>query len=334
MKYIKVLALFLFILSFGVFSSLLFVSHYLDIPPRVIISTLIDAKARSRTIESKLNFLILGTDPRDDWLESNQDTDTIILASLDLSSANLRLVSLPRDLWYQPISSRINKIYSKSFDQPSPFNYVKQLFSDITGQKIDYLVIINTDFIKSLVDIVGGLQVELAYTLIDDQYPNPLYILDPVNNPDPYITIKFDQGINLINADNVDYFVRSRKSDTINGGTDMGRSLRQQMLISAIFTKLSDFNNLKLPLIKNLYQLWSHDVTKDISDQDLLSIFFHLKSSIKDLSITPISLPIADSVKGQGIIYNPKYFANNAWVYMPVNNDYTNITKFLDSCLN
>ena len=334
MKILKIFIITISALLISLILLLFIFSSYLDIPTKIFTSNIIDAVNQYHILEPKVNILILGTDPRHDWLESNMDTDTIILASLNLANAKLSLVSLPRDLWYQPISSRINKIYLKSLDSDHPTDYIKQTFSDITGQNINYLIIMDTDFIKNLVTTVGGLQIDLPYTLVDDQYPNPLYILDPVSNPDPYISVKFNQGINFINQDNVDYFIRSRKGSSLDsGGTDLGRSARQQMLINALFTKLSDPSNLNLPLVKNLYYLWSHDLIKDISDKDLLSLLLNLNTSLPKLTITPISLPVADTVNSTGVIYHPIRFTGGAWVYMPIENDYSNISKFLDSYL-
>lgn len=338
MKIIKIL-LISFLLS--LFFSIYFVFNYFNknfgYPPKLLINTVSSAYKLSKVIPQKINFLILGTDIRDDWLETSQDTDTIILASLDTQDFFVDLVSLPRDIWFTPLNSRINKIYSQSLQSSDSINFIKSKFGEITGQNIDYILIINTDILAKLINITGPVTVDLPYSFTDDQYPNPDHITDPQNFPNPYITISFTKGLNIIDSQNVDYFVRSRKgADLKNGGTDLGRSARQQLLIMALFDSLKQIKPVKnLKTLSTLYKLWSTQITKDITDTTILSIIFNLNKNITHLSFDNISIPVGlSSIDTNGVIYHPIYFSSGAWVYLPTKNDFTYLRQYLDAHLN
>src|SRR5687767_10098266 len=58
------------------------------------------ARALKPQFENKsINFLLLGLDRRNDSLEKTILTDSIVIASLNTSTSQVKLVPLPRDLW-------------------------------------------------------------------------------------------------------------------------------------------------------------------------------------------------------------------------------------------
>jgi len=335
--YLLSIPILLLILILATFLSFLFISDKFNYQPKLLINTIISAKKQSHNLGDHINIIIMGMDKRDDWLEKNQDTDTIILANIDTNTLNTNLIPLPRDLWYQKSQTRINKIYTQSLSQPYPNQYIKDSFYEITGQKIDYVITLNTNILISIIKSIGPVEVDLDYQIIDDQYPNPDYISDPQNNPNPYITVSFSKGKNIIDSSNVTYFVRSRKgSDDIDQGTDMGRSARQQLLIEAILTKIKKEKlYLNINIISNLYNIWSQEITKDIDDQSIIALLFKSNLNIDGLKVSSYSLPVGVSYQDKlSAIYHPKNFRNNAWVYLPTSSDYTSIHQFIDQQLN
>jgi len=338
MKLIKFFLIFITVfLSISTFILLGYLNKNYGYPPKLLINTVSTAYKLSKTTPDKINFLILGTDIRDDWLEVSQDTDTIILASLDTQKTLLHLVSLPRDIWFEPLNSRINKIYFLSKQNSQPFEFIKSKFNEVTGQNIDYVLIINTDILSKLIEITGPVLVDLPYSFTDNQYPDPNHISDPQNFPNPYITISFEKGLNTIDTKNIDYFVRSRKgADVQNGGTDLGRSARQQLLIMALFDTLKQNSISKnVSILPNLYQLWSTEITKDITDTTILSLIVYLNKNITKLNFTNITLPVGlNSKDTNGVIYHPTYFHTNAWVYLPSQNSFSSLWQYLDAYLN
>lgn len=339
MKFFKKITIIVFSLLL-IFDIFLFkkISTTFGYTPKLLINTIYQAKKESKKMNDNINFLILGLDKRDDWLEKNQDTDTIIFANLNTNTLDLKLIPLPRDIWFKTTSTRINKIYQLSFDQVNSFDYIKTSFGQIIGQKIDHIIILDTQVMLPFINAIGSVEIELDYPLIDKQYPNPDYIADPKNHPDPYMTINFDQGKNIIDDQNVLYFIRSRKSTqtSITGGTDIGRSQRQQLLLKALISKIIDQKiYLNLSTISSLYQIWSQQIIKDIDDQTLLALFIKNIKNMSSLNLESIYVPIGLSrYDSNGVIYHPNYFKNRAWVYLPTQADYSSLHLFVDQQIN
>ncbi|MFA6250192.1 MAG: LCP family protein [Candidatus Shapirobacteria bacterium] len=283
---------------------------------------------------ARQNFIILGLEKRDDWLEKTESTDTIIFASLEFKTGRLYLVSLPRDLWYHPFSSKINNIYPASkINNQANFDYLKSAFSDLTHQPIDHVIILETKNLETLLSLVGGVDVYLDQGFKDTSYPNPAYITQPSKNTPIYITVEYPSGWNHINQSNLAPFVRSRKSsDTASsGGTDLGRIKRQQLLIEAILGKLKSrqfiFN---ISNLATLYNFFHHDLVHTLNDQDLLTAALH--ANLSNLTIRKIDLPVGQTAR-DGLIYYPGQPYQGQWVFLPSDPSYQDLQSFIHSSI-
>jgi LCP family protein required for cell wall assembly len=287
--------------------------------------------------QNNLNFMILGLDKRDDLLEKTETTDTIIFSSLDLNKSQLNLISLPRDIWNYQLNSKINEIYPLSLKTDNSFDFIQKNYSEFTGQNIQKTVIITTDNLINFVNIIGGVDAYLDKGFKDTQYPNPEHIKDPNNKKIPiYMTIEFPAGSIHLDSSNVTQFVRSRKgAETASqGGTDIGRIERQQLLINAIIKKVKSKEFVENPQnIINLYNFWHQQIITNLTDQDLISIGVLLNTRLGQLAINKIELPIGQTSK-DGIIYHPQTFINKAWVFTTSDKNYTKLKDFISSSLN
>jgi len=298
--------------------------------------TIISALKFSPTTE-KLNFLILGVDKRDDWLEKTLTTDTIILSRLDPQKAKIHLISLPRDLWSYFTSTKINQIYPLSLkddNSEDKFKFISQNFASISGQPIDKVLVFSTENLKELSDILGGVDLYLENGFRDELYPNEAYIKDPNSGAPVYKTVEFKSGWNHLDSHNINEFVRSRKSaDTAaDGGTDLGRIERQQLLINALIDKLKVSLLKKPSLVFELYQFWG-GLEHNFSDTEVLAYLFQLRNSISKLEIVRHSISIGEDPK-TNLIYHPQKFINSQWVYLPQDKDYASLHDFISQSLN
>ena len=288
--------------------------------------------------KDKINFLILGEDKRDDQLEKTEVTDTIILASLNLKDYKLNMVSLPRDLWSYSLESKINDIYPQSLEKGDKFPFIKEEFGKITGQEIDHVLLISTDNLIKFTSLIGGVDVELEQGFADDEYPNPDHIANPDDPSIPvYKTISFTKGVNHLNETNITEFVRSRKSaeTASQGGTDIGRIERQQLLIEAIVDKI---RNQKFIITErsqaiDLYKLWDQELIKDFGDLELLQIFTVLNENIEKVTLNKIEIPVGLTAK-DGLIYHPNYNYQGQWVFLPSDQEYQQLHEFIEAEIN
>lgn len=273
-------------------------------------------------LSGQINFMVLGLDYRNDQLEKTQTTDTIIFASYNLKSNKITIISLPRDIWDWQLGSKINDIYPRSLEQPNKFKYIKDNFQRITGQKIDHVIIINTDTLASLVKLVGGIDISLETGFKDTQYPNPEHVKNPLDKNVPvYITVEFKPGLVHLDSNNILPFVRSRKS--LIGGTDIGRILRQQLVIEAILQKIKSksFYTQSKNII-NLYQFWHRQIITDVTDNSLLSLLLQQKTKLLQASLNKIDIP-------PSLYYHPNKFINQQWVFIFQDKDFTLLHQFI-----
>lgn len=298
--------------------------------------TFINALKYSPVIE-KPNFIILGVDKRDDLLEKTETTDTIIFSQLDLPRAKIHLFSLPRDLWSYFTETKINQIYPLSLEknsQKEKFDFISQNFASISGQPINRVLILSTENLKQLADILGGVDLYLEKGFRDELYPNETYIQNPDSGAPIYRTVEFKSGWNHLDSRNISEFVRSRKSaDTADaGGTDLGRIERQQLLVNTLIDKLKS-SLLKNPqILFKLYQFWG-TLEHNFSDTELISYLFNGRHSIDKLQIMRHPISIGEDPK-INIIYHPQKFINSQWVYLPQDKDYSTLHGFISQSLN
>src|SRR3989344_2622475 len=124
-----------------------------------------------KTDQNTINVLLLGI--AGGKHEGPNLSDTIIFASLNIKESKVTLVSLPRDVWSSDIDSKINTAYAKGEVKKSGGGLIlaKSVVSKITGQSIDYAVVIDFSGFVRAVDLIGGLNVNIERTFDDFEYP-------------------------------------------------------------------------------------------------------------------------------------------------------------------
>ena len=341
-KTIKLFLLFIFVsvfLSvFLVIISLSLLSKSINRPPNYLIETIYSSlKENPYKSVDKINFLILGLDERNDALEKTSTTDTIIFASLNLKTFKLNLISTPRDLWFYQKETKINSLYPMSLESnENKFDFLKSNFENLYGQPINHIIVLTTDNLISFVNLIGGVDLYLDKGFVDNQYPNPEYIKNPSPEIPIYKTIEFPSGQIHLDQNNITEFVRSRKSaeTATNGGTDIGRIARQQLLIEAILNKIKSGELINdKDQLKNLYFFWDKEISKTLSDIDALQIILALEEDVTKISLNKIEIPIGLNAK-DGIIYHPLSFINKQWVYITSDDKYQSFQEFIKNSIN
>jgi len=285
--------------------------------------------------KDKVNFIVLGLDKRDDALEKTQTTDTIMFVSLNLKDYKINTISIPRDLWFYNINSKINEVYPLSLSQPNQFSFIKDNFQKLTGQNIDHVVVLTTDNLIKFVNLIGGVDLTLEQGFIDKQYPNPDYIKDPKSGAPIYKTVEFKAGQIHLDQSNITEFVRSRHGGetAAQGGTDLARIQRQQLLLEAVLAKVKSGEFIKnSSQLFDLYKFWNKDIAKDISDLQSLQIASVLGENLTKLNFNKIEIKVGTTAK-DGLIYHPTKFINKQWVFIPADKEYKSFQKFFSDSI-
>ncbi|MBP6989293.1 LCP family protein [Candidatus Shapirobacteria bacterium] len=314
-----------------IFSLFFFISKKTSRPIEYF-PNLIKNSLSNRASPLSVNFMILGVDRRNDWLEKTETTDTIIFSQIS-PDQKIHLFSLPRDLWDYQLSAKINQIYPLSLKTTDKFSFIKESFSQITGQTIDHVVVLSTEDLKNLADLLGGVDIYLEKGFRDEKYPNEAYIENPNSKAPIYKTVEFSEGWNHLDSQNITEFVRSRKSaDTAEaGGTDLGRIERQQKLINSLIDKLKNSLLDNPQTVFDLYRFWS-GIEHDFTDQQIINLLHSYGVKIKDLSLIRHQISTGENPKID-LLYHPKKFINSQWVFIPQDKGYQALHQFISESL-
>lgn len=160
-------------------------------------------------IENKEPFsiLLLGVDEREG---DKGRSDTIIVMTVNPKEKSTKMLSIPRDTYVEIVGrnemDKINHAYAFGGIEMSKATVEKFL-----DMEIDYVVQVNMDGFKDLVDIVGPITVNNELEFTEDEYT-------------------FKEGAIQLNGEQALSYVRMRKKDP-NG--DFGRQNRQRQVIEA-----------------------------------------------------------------------------------------------------
>ena len=248
-----------------------------------------------------VNILLLGSDARPGESDIS-NTDTMILLNFDPQNQMVGLLSLPRDLWV-PIpgfgyETRINTAYplgeTYGYNGGGP-QLAKDTVSSFIGQPVQYYARVNFQGFVELIDMIGGVNINVPFTIYDTEYPTEDYGVQ---------TFYLEAGPQHLDGETALKYVRTRNVDD-----DYGRAGRQQQVIRAVAQKVLDANMLPT-LIAKLPQLlitFNNMVQTDLPVTLLLELANHMSGS--SLQIRQLVLDNRFGVEG--------YSTEGAWILQP-----------------
>jgi LCP family protein required for cell wall assembly len=288
-----------------------------------------------RNYKGRTNILLLGVAGGN---HSGRDlTDTIIFVSIDLKTADVLMVSLPRDIWSPTLQDKINSAYhyGETKKQGGGLVLAKSIAEEILGQPIHYAVVVDFEGFKDAVDTVGGLKVNVKEPFVDKKFPIQGKEDDKCDgDPDfgcRYETISFKKGVQIMDGKTALKYVRSRNAQG-RQGTDFARSQRQQQVLFAFREKATSLGILANPLkLKELYTQFGKTVETDAQLSELL-VFAKVATKFKGKSIRRITLDNGDEEQErEGWLYTPPKSRFGRWVLYPITDSF-NIIHELVTC--
>ncbi|MGH8916554.1 MAG: LCP family protein [Acidimicrobiia bacterium] len=168
-------------------------------------------------------------------------TDTMIVASVDTLTGDAALFGLPRNMGGFTFSDGtefpgmgsglLNEVYQWGLRNPDKFggvdpgaSAVSDAASNLLGIPIDYFVLVDMAGFAEIVDVLGGVTVEVGRNIIA-----PVY--DGATGGHTMITIP--EGAQLLDGDLALAYARSR-----TGSSDYDRMTRQRCLLTALAGQL------------------------------------------------------------------------------------------------
>ena len=242
--------------------------------------------------DGRVNILLMGVG--DSGHDGEKLSDTLIVASYDPKTHDVAMLGIPRDLYVKIGNQGYSKInnanaFGEQAKEGGGPDLTKQTVSAVLGIPIHYFIRADFTALKQLVDVVGGVDVNVKEDLLDPEYP----CTRDVNG---YCGFSLQAGPQHLNGSAALKYVRCRKG---NCGDDFGRAKRQQDVLVAIREKAEKQNILKNPLkIKELLGVVGNNIRTDLQ----LGEISQLANIAKDIDQTKIVTHVLDNTTNNLVV--------------------------------
>lgn len=220
--------------------------------------------ATSARIASKqpISVLVLGVDQGIEGRHEQGNSDTLILATLNPSTKKATMTSIPRDTLAdikgdpgnKYFMFRVNSAYQVGGNQAA----VKTV-SDLVNVPINYYVEVNMKALSSLVNAVGGVDVNVPFSFT-------------------YDWCSFHKGKQHLGGKHAVAYVRMRHDDPRG---DYGRQMRQRQVIEAVAKKAMSVNTVSN--YRKLVDIFNKYVKTNLSFGDMFSLAMNYRDCAHNL---------------------------------------------------
>lgn len=265
-------------------------------------------------IEENNDILILG---RGGFENDAPDlTDSIIYTHYNATEpTSITALSIPRDLTIRSkILGRvkINEVYSgvkNSVGEKEGFDHILETVSDIMGREVKYYAMIDFSGFRKLIDLVGGIDIDVPERLYDNEYPTKNW---------GYTIVDIPAGLQHFDGDKALKYARSRHTTS-----DFDRSKRQQLVITALREKLLTLDVLSSPRkLEEIYDTLKNSIKTNISLPQMFSMAKNFsqvkKENIVGHALDNTCFDILRLCHPGGLLYTPdRNLFNGASVLLP-----------------
>ncbi len=236
------------------------------------------------------NFLIYGVEE----IGGAKNTDTMMIASINMDTGEIKLTSILRDTMVQISGYRDNKL-----NQAFALGGVELLLETIEHNymiDIDGYAWVNFESFEEVIDLIGGIDLEL--TTAEANYLNTTnYISKPENR-------NVSPGMNHLNGNQVLGYCRVRYVRTsTDGHDDYGRTERQRLVLNTIFNTYIKRNPLDLmTLSKKCLKYINTSVSEEQIAQILECVVEKRANSLETFQV-PINGYFSEPKEYNGVTY-------------------------------
>ena len=226
------------VLFFGALVGCFFLGQWLYAicsPPKIPVVAADDDMVFDKTLNKRLNVLILGVDDGDnEYKDAPKRTDVMLLASFDPVNNDVALLSLPRDTRVKiPGNQGFYKIiHAYAY---GGISLAKKTVANLLQIPIHYYVLLNWQGFKDVIDNIGGID---------------YYVENDMDYEDPYADLKIhiEHGYQHMDGEKAGQYIRFRNDEL----GDIGRVQRQQRFLKALASEIFSVGNvIKVPSLIN-----------------------------------------------------------------------------------
>lgn len=185
----------------------------------------------------RLNVLLLGIDRRNGSSTVTENTDTVIVLSLDPVNNTAAMLSIPRDTFVTIPGhgqDKVNAAYSYGGEQRGP-EVARRTVENLLGVPIHSFALIDFDAFTKVVDAFGGVLVDVKRPLRDEEYPTADFGIE---------RLQLVAGPQLLDGQNALRYARSR-----HDSNDFSRARRQQDVLAGLRVRLVQGGIGRIPLV-------------------------------------------------------------------------------------
>ncbi|MBK7894614.1 MAG: LCP family protein [Candidatus Promineifilaceae bacterium] len=197
--------------------------------------------------KNRVSILLMGIDQRCEE-DGPTHTDSMMILTIDPVGLSAAVLSLPRDLWVEIPDFGVDRINQANY-LGEVYEYpgggpalAVQTVETLLGVPVDYYVAVNFDAFVEVVDLVGGIDIDVPEPINDPNYPDRCYGYDPFS---------IEAGEQHLDGEAALKYARTRATF----GGDVDRAARQQAVILAVREQVFSLNSLP-QLIAQAPQLW------------------------------------------------------------------------------
>lgn len=254
------------------------------------------------------NILLLGSDNDNKYSFPALLTQVMMVVHVDPGNNSVALVSIPRDSWVPvPEVGGMHKIDQAFLLGASPHSrfddgvrLARMTIEQDYGITIDRYAWVGLNGFASIIDTLGGVDIDLTHPVVDDAYPDDTH----TNTKDPYALqrLYLAPGPQHLNGLQALEYVRTRHSDLVG---DIGRTERQQQVLLALEKKLTATN--VLTHLQSLIADMQGKMYTDLSQQEMLA-FAGFAHGLSSSSIQHVTLGPGNGAQNYGTfsqVYDP-----------------------------
>ena len=227
--------------------------------------------------EGSVSFLLLGVDAYGETMAGR--SDTMIVVTANKKDGSMKMVSIPRDGYVNIIGKgfydKITHAYAFGGNKMA-----EETTEALLGIDIDHVVAVNFNSFAKVVDIVGGVTVDVPFDFDEKM----------VSGGRAYFT----KGEQTLSGQEALAYARMRKRDPRG---DIGRNERQQQIIEAMIREVASFGS--VTKIKDLYDVAKNNVVTDVGALDVMGLI-------------PYATGLSDverlNIEGSGVMINNIYY--------------------------
>jgi LCP family protein required for cell wall assembly len=220
---------------------------------------------------SRFTVLVVGLDRRPGETGLAYRTDTMMVVSIDPATRSLGILSIPRDLYVaipgysEPQRVNTPMVLGEIRQPGSGPQLLMQTVQYNLGIRVNDYIAVDFNTFVTLIDTIGGVEIDVPYTINDPLFPDMNYGYDPF-----YITA----GVHQMDGRTALKYARTRHSDS-----DFQRAERQQAVIYAIRDKILALDMLPQLIIQapTLWNQLSSGISTGLQFDQIIQLALYLK---------------------------------------------------------